>query len=364
MGERAGVRAEGGRLLRVGVIGCGQIAATHVSTLAKRCGPVELHLCDVVPDAAARLAARTGVAAGLHDDPERMFGEQDLDVVLVLTPPPTHHPLVLRALAAGAHVLVEKPMALTPEEHEELFAAADAAARLLCVDHSMLLMPCVVEALERVAVGEVGRPLAFHCFYGHAEAGGAIPYGGPGHWAYRMPGGVLLNHLSHPASLLVAFLGAPEEVLALRSARNVMPGDVPDSLQVAVGTAAGYGSIGISMSHGNHLRQATVYGERGTVFLDLTRQTTVVSRHQGPIGLVPKMLGGVGVGLAQAGRTVEVGARVATGRLKREPGVRALVERYFAAVREGGPPPVSRENALGVARIQYEALLAPGLAAR
>ena len=93
--------------------------------------------------------------------------------------------------------------------------------------------------------------------------------------------------------------------------------------------------------------------------LDLTRQTTVVSRHRGPIGLVPKMLGGVQIGAGHVTKTLGVGFGVVTKKVKREPGIRGLVEAFYAAYRAGGPPPVSAESTLGVARIQEAALGVP-----
>lgn len=350
------IRPLGDRRLLVGVIGCGQIATPHVQTLMHDCGEVELHLCDSNAAAAESLAARTGAAPTFHADAEAMLAGVGLDAVFVLTPPTSHFALARAALTNGAHTLVEKPFTMSLAEAEGLYALADEHERLLCVDHSNLYMPSVVEGLDLLASGAVGRPLHFHCFYGHAEKGGSIPYANPDHWAYRMPGGVLLNLISHPASLMVAMIGAPQEVIARRATRNVMPHDIPDSLSVMVDSGDAYGTLAISMAHGNHYRHATLWCEGGTLFFDLTRQTFVASRHRGPIGLVPKMLGGVQMGMAQALGTAEIGAKVATKRMKREPGVRALGRAFVASLREGTPPPVSRENVYGVARVQEESL--------
>ena len=357
------INAIGNRTARVALIGCGQIAAPHVQTLLTDCGSVELHFCDGNQDAARALAAKTGAAPVFHLDAATMLETVNPDAVFVLTPPTSHYALAELALASGAHTLVEKPFTMSVAEAEALYAQADQRGLQLCVDHSNLYMANVVAGLELLASGAVGRPLHFHCFYGHAEKGGSIPYENPEHWAYRMPGGVLLNLVSHPASLLVEMIGTPQEVIARRASRNVMPGDIADSVSVMVDTGDAYGTLAISMAHGNHYRHATLWCEGGTLFFDLTRQTFVASKHRGPIGLVPKMLGGVQMGIAQARETVEIGAKVATKRMKREPGVRALAQAFVESVRAGSEPPVSRANVLGVARIQEEALETAGVSA-
>jgi len=346
--------------MQVGVVGCGQIARPHVETLRSECGPIDLHLCDRNDQAAIALAQATGTAARFYNDADAMFDRVALDAVLVLTPPLAHASLARAAMERGAHVLVEKPFTMSVAEAESLFRLADSRDLVLTVDHSNLFMPNVADGLALLERGTMGRPLNFHCFYGHAERGQHIPYGNPEHWAYQMPGGVLLNLISHPASLLVAMIGTPIEVIARRAARNAMPNEIADSLAVMVDTGAAYGTIAISMAHGNHHRHATVWCEGGTLVFDLTRQTLVVSRHRGPIGLVPKLVGGVQSGLAQARATLGVSARVATGRLQREPGVRALTRAFIDAVRTGSDAPVTRDNVLGVARIQEIALETAG----
>lgn len=348
----------GSRTLKVGVLGCGQIAVPHLQTLAKRCGAVELTLCDLRPGAAQTLAEQTGVSASCLADPEHLLAA-GLDVVHVTTPPGSHFELTKRALEAGCHVLVEKPPAFHESETRELFDLAERSGRMLCVDHSALYMPCVRTALDRIASGALGRPIHFHCYYGHADNAGTVPYGGPAHWAYRMPGGVLLNLASHPACLLVETLGVPDRVSAHLSSRNVMPDGVPDLLEVSAESQAGFGSFTISMGHGNADRRAIFWCEGGTITVDLSRQVCVVSRHRGSLGVVDKVLGGVLGGLGWIGGTLGVIAGVATGRLQRDPGLRILVEAFYEALRSGGPAPVSAENAIGVARIVDASLTGP-----
>lgn len=355
------------KTLHVGIVGCGAIAAPHVTTLIaardpkasvdtqERIGDVELHLFDLDVAAAKSLNERFSLNATMHDSYEAML-EAGLDSVHILTPPSSHSQLAQAALEKGVHVLVEKPFTTRYEEARDLFSVARENNAMLCVDHSTLFMPNVRALLGRINTGEFGRPVAFHCFYGHAESKNKIPYKDPSHWAYRMPGGLLINHISHPASLLVELMGLPQQIESQTTSFTVLPDDLNDSLNVSVMSERGMGTITVAMAQGNHHRHATIWCEKGTIMLDLTRQTIIETHHNGPIGLIPKMLGGVFGGVQQVKETVGVGAKVVTKRLKREPGVRALVEEFTAALRYGHPSPVTEENTLGVQAIIEHAL--------
>ncbi|MFN8015302.1 MAG: Gfo/Idh/MocA family oxidoreductase [Acidimicrobiia bacterium] len=356
------------RTLNVGIVGCGVIAAPHVTTLnaAKNekadsqlknaMGDVSLHLFDLEMANAKMLNEKYSLQAQIHDSYESLL-DAGLDAVHILTPPVSHANLATQAINKGINVLVEKPFTTRFDEAKELYELAEKNNVLLCVDHSTIYMPNVRALLERINSNEFGRPVAFNCFYGHAESKNKIPYKDPTHWAYRTPGGLLINHISHPASLLVELMGVPTQILSQSASYTLLPDDMNDSLSISVMAQTGMGTITVAMAQGNHHRHATIWCEKGTVMLDLTRQTIVEFKHNGPIGLVPKMLGGVKGGFDQMLETVGVGAKVVTKKMKREPGVRALVEAFIVALRSESPSaPVSKENTLGVQAIIENAL--------
>ena len=65
----------------------------------------------------------------------------DLDLVSITTPPALHHPMAIAALAAGRHVLCEKPMALSTAEAEEMLARGERARRVHVIDHELRFNP-------------------------------------------------------------------------------------------------------------------------------------------------------------------------------------------------------------------------------
>ncbi len=337
--------------LRVGIIGCGVIAADHLGAIRDKCQPVQLFLCDRNVKAAEKLNSQLRLHGQIYEDPLKCIDGNSLDIVHVLTPPDSHYDLARYALERGAHVLVEKPMTLRGEETESLFALARKVSRKICVDHSLLQMDCVLKMLERVRSGQMGRVISAHCFFGHAEKKRTIPYGGVSHWAYNMPGGPLINLLSHPASVLVEVLGIPEEVTVTKYARHIMPGGLSDVMHVGIRSAKGHGDITISMAHGSSSRYVIVECEKGNLFVDFSRQLMIPQLHNGFFGPLSRKFGGIGQGLKFVGATTGVMAKVLSGRMKANPGTRGLIVKFYEAVRSDLPCPLSEENALGVAKI-------------
>ena len=110
--------------VRLGLIGCGRIAQVAHLPAIEKTDQVELTMvCDGNEYTANAVARRYGVPAATTDSAE-VFASPDVDAVLIAVPDRFHESLVSQALAAGKHVLIEKPLAATVEECERLVAAA------------------------------------------------------------------------------------------------------------------------------------------------------------------------------------------------------------------------------------------------
>lgn len=133
--------------LRVGVIGCGVIAQVmHLPHLLELDDRFELSaVCDVAEPTAQACAERYG-APQVFTDWRAMLGEQ-LDAVLVATSG-SHAPMAIAAAQAGMHVLVEKPMCITPEEGERMIDAAQSAGVRLMVGTMKRYDPAYERLLE------------------------------------------------------------------------------------------------------------------------------------------------------------------------------------------------------------------------
>jgi predicted dehydrogenase len=147
------------RPLRVGIVGLGRIFDLHwPGYRANPLGEV-VALCDSRED---RLRERAALFphARLERDYEALL-RHDLDVIEVLTPHPCHADMVVAALRAGAHVSVQKPMAMTVAEADRMIAAARDAGRHLKVFENFVFYPPLVKARELLLAGAIGAPLHF-----------------------------------------------------------------------------------------------------------------------------------------------------------------------------------------------------------
>lgn len=143
----------------VAVLGAGYWGINHVRVLAREAGATLRWVADPDPSVAPRVAA---VAPGVSTtvDVERVLGDPRVDAVVIAAPAIAHALLAQRALAAGKHVLVEKPLALSVADAEAVAAAAAAAQRVLLVGHLMLYHPAVVQLRDLIVAGELG-PLRY-----------------------------------------------------------------------------------------------------------------------------------------------------------------------------------------------------------
>ncbi len=163
----SGVRRAHGRTtsrpgLKVAVIGCGRIGARRVAALGPQ--DVLLGCCDVNIAAARELAAGHGCEACVT--PEELLSLAP-DVVVVATYHDQLAPLTERALAAGAHVLVEKPAATSLAQVNRLIECQRTAARMVKVGVNHRFHPGIARAAQEIQSGRHGELLHIRARYGH-----------------------------------------------------------------------------------------------------------------------------------------------------------------------------------------------------
>ena len=148
--------------LRVGVVGAGFIGAVHANA-ARRAGARLVGVAAATPASAKQAMERLGAETAFVDG-EALVVSPDVDVVHICTPNHLHGPLADAALAAGKHVICEKPLALDAPEADRLQAAAVAAGVVATVPFVYRFYPMIREARARVAAG-VGPVRLIHGTY-------------------------------------------------------------------------------------------------------------------------------------------------------------------------------------------------------
>jgi predicted dehydrogenase len=189
--------------LTVGLLGAGLIAGVHAYAYRESPGVRLLAVADPVPGKAEGIAEAHGarVVAGLDE-----LLALGVDVVDVCTPPGHHARAVMAALAAGRHVICEKPLTRTLIEARRVVAAAETAPGLLMVGHVTRFEPDHREARELVASGAIGevRQL-FH------SATSDLPGWSEAGWLadQTLSGGPLLDQAVHSFDFARWVVGSP-----------------------------------------------------------------------------------------------------------------------------------------------------------
>jgi predicted dehydrogenase len=198
--------------MRVAVVGAGANIWPFHRNAIRATGGTVVAVHDVDADRARAVAADTGAPAV---DSLAALLDVESDVVVVLAPHPAHHALARAALAAGRHVLVEKPIAVTVDEARDLCAAAKAADRLLAVCFQQRTRTELIEARRLVtsgALGELQRVDLLGTWPRRTAYFATAPWRGT--WRGE-GGGILINQGQHNLDALCFVAGQPASVYAV-----------------------------------------------------------------------------------------------------------------------------------------------------
>jgi predicted dehydrogenase len=203
---------------------------------------------------------------------EELLADETVEAVVVATPVPTHAELARRALAAGKHVFVEKPLALAADEAEELVALAEERALVLMPGHLLLYHPGVRKLKEIVDSGALGDVLYV---YGNRQNLGTI----------RPDENALWSLGAHDLSVILHLLGEEPSELWARGESFLKPG-VEDVVFCYLRFPSGKTAhMHLSWLDPHKIRRMTVVGkERMAVFddMELDHKVTVYDKAAEP----------------------------------------------------------------------------------
>jgi predicted dehydrogenase len=253
-------------VIRLAVFGAGEWGRNHVRTLAEMPGVKLTWVVD--PDPARRRdAARLAPGARVVEEQRAALADSRLDAVVVASPSPTHLAVAGAALDAGKHVLVEKPLAPTTAEAEDLVLRARRVRRLLSVGHLLLYHPAMA-ALERfVRAPRSGRVLYV---YGQRSNIGRL----------RDDEGALISLAPHDISVMAHLLGRwPVGVSA--HARRCVQRRLEDVVFLNLRFPGGVmGQVHLSWLEPLKVRRITVVARRGMAVFDDMLPTEKVRLHR------------------------------------------------------------------------------------
>jgi predicted dehydrogenase len=328
--------------LRVGVIGAG-VGAAHLAAYSQL-PRVEIRaLAGLDDDRVRAAAAKYGIPQTYHDY-EDLLADPEIDAVSVCVPNALHAPVTLAALARGKHVLVEKPLARTPEEGRAMIAAAEAGRRILMIAFNHRYRGDVQWVKRYVATGALGR-----IYYARASwmRRAGIPRLGSWFVSQEQAGGGPLIDLGvHVLDMAMYLMGEPHartvsaSVYAEFGPRGLkgsgysappagapLPYDVEDLASAFVRLDSG-ATLLLEASWASHSAAGddfgvTLYGSEGGVELFVPNYT-----HENTVRVFSDV----------QGVPADLKPRIPPG-----PGHQAVIERFVAAILDGAPaePPAA-----------------------
>lgn len=348
------------RVLRAAAIGTGKISEEHLRFLGRSPLVSLAAVCDLSPSLADYAVARFG-AERAFTDYAAMLRDVKPDVVHVLTPAHTHVRLVTDCLNAGAHVIVEKPVAPTNAEFRQLCDLAHSKGLRLIEDHNYRFNE-PIRLIERMArdgtlgaVSEVEVRMVLDIRApGGRFADAALP-----HPAHGLPCGVIHEFITHLCYLALRFM--PGEIGRIGAAWSNHGGDTLfkyDDLDATVIAGQTHARIRFSTYQAPDCFTVTVRGSKGWAETDLFQPhlKLFVPRPGGKqlTPLVNQFVNGVGLARASvSGFKNKVLQKTAYE------GLATFLERTYAALSNGTEPPVTFEDMDRASRL-VDALLEPG----
>ena len=203
------------RKLGVAILGTGAIARTHIAAYKRLDEHFEIRaLCDMFPDKATTLASDTQLSAEIYTDYHDMLNRSDIDIFSICLPPGVHAESAIAAMNAGKHVLVEKPMACSLEECDEMIEAAKRNHVLLSpVAQNRFKTPMM--KVKQMLDAQVGGKV-LHAMVNSLWWRGSNYYDiwWRGTWEKEC-GGCTTSHAVHHLDLMQWMIGMPTEVQAV-----------------------------------------------------------------------------------------------------------------------------------------------------
>ena len=333
--------------MRVGIIGSGFIAKQKHLPAWKKVGREAqvVALSDPNVAQAEELARAYGIA-GVYKDYRQMLEAEQLDVVDICSPPRTHAELAIRSLKAGAHALIEKPMAINTEECDQILAVAQENGRKICVAHSDLFYPSFLKAREIVKQGSIGDFGGMRIFLSTP-----VDYitSKPDHWAHRLPGGVIGETGPHVIYMALAFINPIQKVrVDARKQLNQFPWSPYEDYRLDLIGDNATCSVALTYATNRWAVQLDLWGSEGHLKFDLETQTLIV---HGRSDLKPMTLGISAV--KEAGQmlsgTLGTSLSYLTGRFENTH--ERLVREFVESIRSGSPTPVPPEEGREAVRV-------------
>lgn len=245
------------------IVGCGFIAKKHAKAIQEVENANLVAVSDKLPSAMQPYVEEYGAEA--YESLDEMLLREDIDVVSVCTPTGLHAPLAIKVADSKKHVILEKPIAMTLEETDEIIEACNRNEVKLSIVHPNRFRPVVKELrkiLDQNLLGKISHANATvnwnrnQAYYDQAQWRGTKEF----------DGGVLMNQAIHNLDLLLWFMGTPEQIFSMEATRlrEIEAEDVSTGVIKFKSGALGLVEASTTAYGQNFEESITLFGEKGT----------------------------------------------------------------------------------------------------
>lgn len=262
--------------LKLGIIGCGSIIPKHLRAVVENSDKMELvALCDTVPEK-MDMAIEEYIKAGgtsqdsikKYNDYTRLLEDPEIHIVTVATISGIRPKIALDALDAGKHVILEKPMALSTKEADEIIKKSEEKRLKVAICHQLRFMPHIMKLKEEIDSGAFGKLV-------HASASmrwnrndvyySSSPWRGT--WEYD--GGAFMNQAIHVIDLILWLMGEAERVYAETGTflKKIEAEDAGAAVIRFKNGAIGIVEASVCVYPENLEETLGIFGEKGTVLI-------------------------------------------------------------------------------------------------
>lgn len=340
--------------MKVGIVGCGTIAAFHLPHIIQYKGVETVSIADLDRQKAEAIAEQFQINH-IYQDFDALLREQKPDVVHILTPPSSHAKLAIQAMEAGSNVLVEKPMALSVEEADAMIASAHKNAVKLCVDHNFLFDPNVLKAWELVSSGKAGKILHVDTCYSFDV--NRIPGFDPNSqnsWHLNLPGGILLDSVAHPLSIMLRFLNKPLNVWAVKKSNGALPNHLPDELRVMVDADGATGFLSVSLGARPDCFTINIYATEMSIHVNVSNMTTVIRKNRRIPKKVFRSLDNIDQSMQLVLGTFSSALKILTGQIQPPGDIGPVITGFYQSLENNSALPVPGEEGRAVIQLMNE----------
>jgi predicted dehydrogenase len=347
-------------VIKVGIIGCGNIADAHASQIKRIAGCEIVGVCDKEELMARQLYERFPVKQ-YFSDVDRLLAESRPDVVHITTPPQRHFELGMTCLKAGCHVYMEKPFTVNTAEAEELIQFAMTKNLKITAGHDYQFSHATRRMRALITQGYLGGPPvhmeSYYCYDLGDRAYAKAVLGDKKHWVRALPGTLMHNNISHGICRIAEFMSDDNpEVIAHGFVSPFLKGmgenDIIDEARVIiVGKSGTTAYFTFSSQMHPTLIQFRVYGSKNGLIVDHDQQTLIKMKGARYKSYMEKFIPHYEFAAQYAANSLKNMGFFLKKDFHMKSGMKYLIEAFYRSITDDTPPPIPYREIILTSRI-------------